>query len=303
MIQKAPLTLLPGQYASSSTIDEKEAEAYCRNLAKTHYENFTVGSWFIPKKLRQHMYNIYAYCRWSDDLGDEVVDRKYAFKLLEEWEKALDDCYKGKATHPIFAALQKTIREFDIPKDPFWRLIQAFKQDQIKTRYATFQELLGYCVNSANPVGHLVLYLFGYRDQRLFQLSDFTCTALQLANFWQDVARDFKIGRIYIPQEDMARFGVSEEEIQQGNATLQFKKMMAFEVERTRELFHKGLPLVKQVKEKLLKIDLHAFSLGGLAVLRGIEAIDYNVLSKRPVVSRTAKAKILLQSFLKAFIL
>lgn len=272
--------------------DEKEAEAYCEKLAKTHYENFTVGSLFIPRKLRQHMYNVYAYCRWSDDLGDETGDPKRAMELLDDWERQLDDCYRHCSTHPIFVALERTISTFDIPKEPFWRLIQAFKQDQTKTRYANFEEVIGYCVNSANPVGHLVLYLFGYRDAERQKLSDATCTALQIANFWQDVARDFKIGRVYIPLDDMARFNVTEDDLRQPNASAAFKALLKFQVERARGLFDEGYPLIGKVKG-LLKVDLEAFSRGGMAVLDGIEAIDYDVLARRPVVSRKAKAGIL----------
>jgi len=274
------------------TYTQDQARQYCEQLAKSHYENFTVGSLFIPKNLRRHMYNIYAYCRFSDDLGDELGSKEESLHQLNAWEKELEACYRGKATHPIFIALSETILEFDIPKEPFLRLITAFKQDQLKTRYQTFQEVLGYCENSANPVGHLVLYLFGYRDAHRQALSDFTCTALQLANFWQDVKRDYKISRIYIPLEDMERFGVLETDFERSHATFAIKQLLKFQVERTKGLFEQGYPLVREVKG-LLKIDLRAFTEGGLAVLKGIEKLDYDVLVERPVVSRFDKFKIL----------
>ncbi|MCL5054477.1 MAG: squalene synthase HpnC [Firmicutes bacterium] len=275
--------------------ENKEAFAYCEKLARSHYENFTVGSLFVPKILRRHLYSVYAFCRWSDDLGDETGDPVRAYRLLEDWENQLNACYEGKASHPIYQALQETISEFHLPKEPFWRLIQAFKQDQIKTRYQTFTELLEYCQNSANPVGHLVLYLFGYQDKKRQELSDMTCTALQLANFWQDVTVDLLKGRIYIPREDMERFGVLESDLHLNQGTKNFKELMAFEVDRTRDMFLKGLELVKLVKG-VLKIDLKAFTKGGLAVLDGIQKMDYDVLLKRPVVSRRLKLKILIEA-------
>lgn len=271
---------------------KEKADAYCRDLAKTHYENFTVGSLFIPKTVRQHMYNVYAFCRWSDDLGDESGNPTTALERLHDWEKQLEDCYRGKASHPIFIALQDTIKTFNIPEQSFWELIQAFKQDQTKTRYQNFQEVLDYCRYSANPVGHLVLYLFGYRDPERQALADKTCTALQLANFWQDVKRDLKIGRIYIPLDDMEQFRVTEKDLYRKDATPNVKSLIKFQVNRTRELFAQGRPLVEAV-QGILKIDLEAFTLGGLAVLDGIEKIDCDVLSVRPEVSRLAKLKIL----------
>ena len=203
--------VLPAEYA----IPERppamaEAQQYCRRLARSHYENFSVATWFLPKRLRQHFYNVYAYCRISDDLGDEVGDPNLSLQLLDQWGRELDACYSGHARHPVFVALSETIRLFDIPRKPFADLLNAFRQDQTITRYPTFDDLLGYCQYSANPVGHLVLYLCGYRDAERQSLSDYTCTALQLANFWQDVSRDYAKGRIYLPLEDLGRFGVVE---------------------------------------------------------------------------------------------
>ncbi len=198
-----------------------------------------VGS--FRERLRQHFFNVYAYCRISDDLGDEVGDPAASLELLEQWERELDACYDATPRHPVFVALAETVREFDIPKHEFSDLLRAFRQDQTVTRFETFNDVLAYCRYSANPVGHLVLYLCGYRDPERQQLSDFTCTALQLANFWQDVTDDYGKGRIYIPLEDLRVFNVSEEDIAHNQNTPAFRAMMKFEVERARDWFRQGL--------------------------------------------------------------
>src|SRR6267154_4492321 len=206
--------LLPAEYAIPATAPSlQDAQAYCERLARTHYENFSVATWFLPKRLRQHFFNVYSYCRISDDLGDETGDRDASLQLLNEWETELNACYEGSPRHPVFVALAGTVQQFQIPKQTFADLLTAFRQDQKVTRYQTFDDLLGYCRNSANPVGHLVLYLCGYNDAERQKLSDFTCTALQLANFWQDVTIDYWKGRIYLPLEDLKRFEVSENDI------------------------------------------------------------------------------------------
>src|SRR5208282_2919714 len=181
-----------------------EAREYCRRLARSHYENFSVASWFLPERLRQHFFSLYAYCRIADDLGDEVGDAAVSLQLLDEWQRELNACYAGDPRHPVFVALAETVRQFEIPKHEFADLLTAFRQDQRTSRYETFSDLLGYCRYSANPVGHLVLYLCGYSDAERQRLSDTTCTALQLANFWQDVAVDLEKDRVYIPLEAMA---------------------------------------------------------------------------------------------------
>jgi squalene synthase HpnC len=191
----------------------EEAQAYTRWLATHHYENFNVASWLLPKELHQHFYNLYAYCRWADDLGDEIPARERALELLDWWERELDACYEGRPSHPVFVALRETIAAKDVPKQPFADLLKAFRQDQVVKRYPTWDAVLDYCVYSANPVGRLVLYLCGYRDEERQRLSDATCTALQLANFWQDVSRDLEIGRIYIPLDRAAAHGLSEQDI------------------------------------------------------------------------------------------
>ncbi len=182
----------PAEYAIPEKAPSRaEAEEYCRRLARSHYENFSVASWFLPERLRQDFFNVYAYCRISDDLGDEVGDAGASLRLLDQWETELDACYVGHPRHPVLVALAETVRKCEIPKQTFVDLLTAFRQDQKVSRYATFKDVLGYCRNSANPVGHLVLYVCGYRDAERQALSDFTCTALQLANFWQDVSVDY----------------------------------------------------------------------------------------------------------------
>jgi squalene synthase HpnC len=265
-----------------------EAREYCARLARSHYENFSVASWFLPKRLRQHFFNIYAYCRISDDLGDEVGDTSASLELLDQWQGELEACYHGSPKHPVFVALAETVREFDIPQHEFSDLLTAFRQDQTVTRFATFNDVLGYCHYSANPVGHLVLYLCGYRDAERQQLSDFTCTALQLANFWQDVSVDYAKDRIYLPLEDLRRFGVSELDIAHNQNTPSFCTMMKFEVERARDWFHQGLPLVGKV-DRELAIDLDLFSRGGLEILNAIEKQGYAILGNRPAISKTRK--------------
>jgi squalene synthase HpnC len=280
---------LPPEYAIPDRApSEAEAREFCRRLARSHYENFSVASWFLPERLRQHFFNVYAYCRISDDLGDEVGDTAASLQLLDQWESELDACYDGHPRHPVFVALAETVRKFEIPKHEFVDLLTAFRQDQNVSRYETFNDLLGYCKFSANPVGHLVLYLCGYRDSDRQHLSDFTCTALQLANFWQDVSADFAKGRIYLPLQDLRRFGVSEDVIRDRENTSAFRDMIKFEVERAREWFRQGLPLVSNVKRELA-IDVELFSRGGQEILNAIERQNYAVLGRRPAISKTRK--------------
>ncbi len=265
-----------------------EARMYCERLAKSHYENFSVATWFLPAKLRQHFYNVYSYCRISDDLGDEVGNAQQSLELLDQWEAELNACYAGSPRHPVFVALAETVKQFQIPQHEFSDLLTAFRRDQTITRFETFNDILEYCKYSANPVGHLVLYLGGYHDAERQQLSDHTCTALQLANFWQDVTLDYLKGRIYLPLEDLRRFGVSEQDIAGRKATQQFIDMMKFEVQRAREWFKRGFPLVNVV-DKELAVDLELFTRGGQEILNAIEAQGFDVLRQRPVISRPRK--------------
>lgn len=273
----------------------EQARAFCQNLAESHYENFHVVSKFLPKDLRPHFYAIYAYCRISDDLGDEVGNKDSALALLKIWGDELESCYKGNPRHPVFVALAQTIRACEIPKEPFADLLTAFRQDQTITRYATMEDVLAYCRYSANPVGRLVLYACGEADEERFHLSDATCTALQLANFWQDVRQDFVRGRVYLPQNDMEFFHVSESVLAEGIATPEFRGLMRCEVEYTRGLFEEGLSLIGMVNRDLA-LDLDLFSRGGLEILRAIERQDYDVLSARPAISKGAKRKLALRA-------
>jgi squalene synthase HpnC len=280
---------LPAEYAFPiEAPTQSEAQAYCRRLARSHYENFSVATWFLPARLQQDFFNVYAYCRISDDLGDEVGDADASLQLLNQWEAELDACYAGSPRHPVFVALAETVRKCEIPKQTFVDLLTAFRQDQRVLRYSTFEDVVGYCHYSANPVGHLVLYVCGYRDAERQALSDFTCTALQLANFWQDVSVDYANGRIYLPQEDLRRFGVTEDDIAAQRNTAAFCDMMQFEVERARDWFLQGLPLVEKV-DRELALDIELFSRGGQEILNAIEAQGYNVLGRRPSISKPRK--------------
>jgi squalene synthase HpnC len=272
-----------------------QARTWCRELAESHYENFHVATWFLPKPLIPHFHAVYAYCRVSDDLGDEVGDRDASLALLEWWGRELDACYEGRARHPVFVALAESIRACSIPKEPFADLLTAFRQDQTVTRYRTMQEVLGYCRYSANPVGRLVLYICGHADEQRFRLSDATCSALQLANFWQDIRVDWKKDRVYLPQEDMQRFGVSDQTIADGIATQEFKALLRHEVDFTRSLFEEGLPLIDMVGRELA-LDLDLFSRGGLAILRAIEQQEYDVLRARPALSKSTKLALVLRA-------
>ena len=278
-------------------IPERLAPAYreCIALARSHYENFTVAGRFLPKRLLPHVAAIYAYCRGVDDLGDEATGERLA--LLDSWEADLEQAYAGTPTAPHLQALQHTIRAFAIPPEPFRKLITANRMDQTQSRYATFDDVLHYCEHSANPVGFLYLLLFGYDDEARRRLSDATCTALQLANFWQDVRRDWDKGRVYLPLEDMERFGYTEEELAEGVCNQAFRDLMAWEVERAQGLFEQGLPLVETL-EGTARLHVKLFSLGGMRVLDAIRAQDYDVLSKRPVVSGRRKAWLLAKTYL-----
>lgn len=268
------------------------ARQYCRRLAYTHYENFSVASLLLPRRLLPHFHAIYAYCRWADDLGDETGGGQQALDLLQWWRAELVRCYEGRSSHPVMFALAPTIARFRIPPKPFLDLLLAFEQDQSVTRYESYEQLLNYCRNSANPVGHLVLYLCDSFDERRAQLADRICTGLQLANFWQDVARDLDIGRVYLPAEDRRRFGYTDADLEARRFTPAFADLMRFEVERARALFHEGMPLVKLMPVEI-QPDIELFVRGGLAILAKIEQIGYDVWRTRPEVSRWDKARLL----------
>ncbi|HEY4819150.1 MAG TPA: squalene synthase HpnC [Candidatus Acidoferrum sp.] len=278
--------------APSPGCTPEAAQTYTRWLATHHYENFNVVSWLLPKELHQHFYNVYAYCRWADDLGDEILDTQRALELLDWWEDELSACYEGRPSHPVFIALQETITAKEIPKQPFADLLKAFRQDQTVKRYPTWAAVLDYCVYSANPVGRLVLYLCGYRDEKRQLLSDATCTALQLANFWQDVARDLEKGRIYIPLDAAAIYGLTEADIVDRRFDDRYVNLMNDLIARTRLLFAEGMPLSKMVDARL-SVDLEMFSRGGLAVLDAIESAGYDTLHHRPSIGKGKQARLL----------
>lgn len=278
----------------SAASSEADSLAYTRWLATHHYENFQVVSFLLPKRLHQDFYNVYSFCRWADDLGDEIGDTQESLRLLAWWRGELEAMYAGQTSHPVFVALQSTVRKFDIPIQPFNRLIDAFVQDQTVTRYRNFEDVFAYCVNSANPVGHLVLYLCGYRDAERQRLSDFTCTALQLANFWQDVTVDLKKDRVYLPLELLAKHNYTIEELLSLKFDERFRSVMTDAVAVADDLFRKGLPLIDTV-DRRLALDLDLFSRGGMKILQKIRAQDYDVLARRPHISKAERVGVLLQ--------
>ena len=274
-----------------------EAFAFCKQLARSHYENFHVASFFLPKPLRQPFHVVYAYCRCSDDIADEhdgsPASRKIALQRLDDWQRQLDQCFDqtepDNTTHPVFVALRPLIRQYALPKAPFADLLIAFQQDQTQQCYATFDDLLHYCKHSANPVGRIVLHLAGTPTPEQLTWSDSICTGLQLANFWQDVRRDKAIGRCYIPQDVARKFSVDLADLQ---GSPNFRRMMQELVADTRNLFYAGQPLVESVP-KILRADVSLFIRGGLAVLDAIERIRYNVLETRPALSQWTKLRLL----------
>ncbi len=277
---------------------EQQSLDYARWLATSHYENFNVVSFLLPKKLHQDFYNVYSYCRWADDLGDEIGDTSESLRLLAWWRESLAGMYAGEATHPVFIALRGTVEKFGIPRKPFDDLLTAFIQDQTVTRYADWQGVLDYCKNSANPVGHLVLYLCGYSDPERQALSDNTCIGLQLANFWQDVTVDLQKDRVYLPLDLLARHNYTVDNLFALKLTPGFTEAMREAVEYARGYFNAGLPLIRMV-DKRLSLDLELFSRGGMRILDKIEQQGYDVLSRRPKISKSERVSMLLGAMLK----
>lgn len=280
-----------GPQSTTAIPSRQAAERYCRQLALGHYENFPVVSWLLPRELHQHFFNVYAYCRWADDLGDETGDSALSHRLLAWWADELEACYHGTSRHPVFVALKPTIDEFAIPPDPFRDLISAFQQDQTVRDYHTFTELRDYCRRSADPVGRLVLYLCRQHRPETVAWSDSICTGLQLANFWQDVARDADIGRCYLPREDRVRFGYPDDDLQQRRTTPAFISLVEFEVARAREFLRSGLPLIPVLPPKL-RLDIELFARGGLCILDKIEGQGYRVWERRPKVTKWDAARL-----------
>jgi squalene synthase HpnC len=273
-----------------------QAERYCRRLARHHYENFSVASLLLPRRLRQHFYNIYAYCRWADDLADELSGAAASLSLLDWWESQLRDCYAGRARHPVMISLATTIHGFEIPMAPFQSLLVAFRQDQRRVSYETFEELMEYCRHSANPVGHLVLYLGRCFNRQNARLADSICTGLQLANFWQDLARDVDRGRVYLPRESRLRFDYDDCMLQQRVYNEAFRRLLGFEVDRAESFLAQGGPLRRHVPAGL-RFQVELFIQGGRSVLNSIRKIDFNVWQQRVVVSRPTRLRLLLQAW------
>ena len=267
------------------TFDVASAYEFCARLAKSHYENFTVASWLMPREMRRHMYAIYAYARMADDFADEHHD----LAMLDAWQRELDLAYAGAPRHPVFIALADTVRRYEIPREPFQDLLVAFRSDVDFKGFDTLDDLLGYSRYSANPVGRLVLYLFGYRDSARQHLSDLVCSGLQLANFWQDVAIDLGKGRIYLPRDDMERFGVSAAmlaALKSGEkSSNNFAELMRHEVGVARAMLKEGGELHRQVDRRLCR-DIAMFAGGGLAILRAIERVNYDVFRARPELTK-----------------
>ena len=288
-----PLAAPGPRSTTAAVMSVAAAQEYCRRFTRRHSENFSVTTLLLPRRLLRHFHAVYSFCRWADDLGDETGGGARALDLLRWWRGELLRCYSGAPRHPVMIALAETITRFDIPPEPFLDLIYAFEQDQLVKRYATYEQLLDYCRHSADPVGRLVLYLFQCFDAERAQLSDRICTALQLTNFWQDVARDFAIGRVYLPEEDCRRFGYSEADLGAHRYNRAFVELMRFQVERTRDLFYRGLPLIERVPAAV-RVDVDLFARGGLAVLGKIERQDYNVWRRRPRLAKWEKGMLLL---------
>lgn len=283
-----------------------EARAYCAALARSHYENFTVVSAFFPKSKRQDMFNVYAFCRYSDDLGDEDMGQGDRVEALDQWDEEIDRMFAGEPRHPILVALRETCTRYGIPGKLLHDLVAAFRMDQTQTRWPTFADLRHYCRHSADPVGRLVLHVFEEAREETFLLSDETCTGLQLANFWQDVRPDLlERDRIYIPLEDLQRFALTEAGLRDAVAAgapaagrARWRALMQFEVERARGYFERGFALLPLVRPEL-RIDLELFGRGGLAILDAIERQDFEVLARRPRLSKGKKAWLVLKALLK----
>jgi len=282
-----------GKYWSS-----EDGFRYCEQIARSHYENFPVASWFVPKEIRKYIWAIYAFARIADDYADEpgytLAER---MDNLFQWEQYLDECYNGNPTHRVFAALADTVERFQIPVELFQNLLTAFRSDVTVKRYATYEEVLEYCCNSANPIGRLVLILFNYRSETMMELSDHICTALQLTNFWQDISVDLQKDRIYLPLEDLEEFAYSEQDLLERKFDNRFRKLMVFQVQRTAEFFVEGKPLLSRIGKDLSR-ELRLTWNGGTRILQKIHKQDYNVLIQRPALSTLDKLGLLFRSFL-----
>lgn len=314
-----------GQSSSNSNLGNSEtrsvvslaaAQAYCRRLARGHYENFLIATLFLPRSLKQDFYNVYAYCRTADDLADLSESPQVALEKLRSWRQSLQQMFAGSAEHPVLVALADTAHRHRLTIQPFARLLDAFEADQVKTRYANFGELLQYCEGSANPVGQIILRLAGQEITELGNapamlltdapadiatLSNRICTGLQLANHWQDIARDYQIGRVYLPQDEMRRYEVTDQQLAAPRAGHNLRQLLEFQCDRAQSLLVGGLPLVDRVP-RWLATDVQMFVQGGLATLAAIRRRNYDVLQSRPKVSRWTQARLLTAAYLHRWI-
>jgi squalene synthase HpnC len=288
----------PKLYIKRKYWSPEDGFRYCETIARNHYENFPVASRFIPKEIRKHIWTIYAFARIADDFADEpgftLAER---MDNLNQWEQYLHECYNGNPTHRVFAALAETVDRFQIPFELFQNLLTAFRADVTVKRYGSFEDLLAYCRNSANPIGRIVLLLLNYRSEVMMQHSDSICTALQLTNFWQDISVDLQNNRIYLPLDEMEEFDYSEQDLVNRKVNDQFYSLMAFQVQRTAELFVEGKPLLSMVGKDLSR-ELKLTWSGGTRILQKIHDQNYDVLTKRPALTRREKLGLLFRSFL-----
>jgi squalene synthase HpnC len=297
---RADLAKFGSEAAGAAHLSLPQAREYCRQLARRHYENFIVGHFLLPRELRQHFCNLYAYCRWADDLADEIAGDEESLRLLDWWEAQVNQLYEVGSVplHPVFIALADTVREFALPREPLLDLLSAFRQDRTKIRYATLAELLDYCRRSASPVGRSVLQLGRCHNEETVRLSDSICIGLQLANLWQDVRRDWELGRIYLPREDLAMFGLNDKQLMSRMADEPFRDLMKMEVDRAEVFLQAGESLVDLVSPQL-RVSVRLFMDGGLAILAAIRRQGYDVWSRRPVVSKWTKLRLLARAYLR----
>ncbi len=274
-----------------------DAYAACARIARTHSENFPIGSFLLPRRLRRDLAAVYAFARGGDDLADEG-DPAGRLDRLAAYEQKLLACAAEPAAvdDPVFLALGHTLATHHLPLEPFRDLLTAFRRDAAgETRVMpTFADLLEYCRCSANPVGRIVLGLFGHHDAERQRLADQICTALQLTNCWQDVAGDLARGRVYLPQEDLDRFPDSRDALVLRRTTPEFAALMRFEVARARAWFARGLALAGLVRGRLRR-EVRLFAHGGLAILDRIEQVDYDVFGRRPALGRGDLVRLVLR--------
>jgi phytoene synthase len=266
---------------AEAAIPLDQAYRHCESMVRSHYENFPVASWFLPRNRQHHLFALYAFARSADDFADEAAFDGRRLELLDQWEQHLDACLEGRADHPVFVALAQTVRECALPVEPLRHLLEAYRMDVERSRHADWEALLYYCSRSANPVGRLVLGVFGHHDPALLPLSDAVCTALQLANFWQDVAVDLEKDRIYLPGDALQRHGVTEASLRAAETGKPFQALMHEMVARTREIFEQGRDLPAQLRGAL-SFHLRLVWLGGSSILDRIEACHYDVFRRRP---------------------